>query len=276
MAPDTRSFVYEPVADCVGAKAFPESKSPKMLAPACKTTSWTSTRKILAWEGHGLRTDILGPLKRPGLYSPTEKSLMLILALRCACDVPSHTYQFSWEPNPHWSKFYSPAPEILEYLNFVVDKHDLRKFMHFNHRARHSEWNESTSTWRVDLEITDAAGKVTSITKECEVLIQGLGTLNNFKYPDIEGLGSFRGDLMHTANWDSSKDLTGQKVAVIGNGASAVQVVAEIQPGLSPRFTADISIRLRSSSQSLLIQDRRWKGFQLYTNSHMDATAHLL
>ncbi|GKU08544.1 unnamed protein product [Fusarium langsethiae] len=149
----------------------------------------------------------------------------------CACDVPAHTYHFSWAPNTRWSKFYAPAPEILQYLNDVVDNHGLRKYMKFNHRAVSAHWQEESSTWRVELETTDSSGKAVTIVRECDVLVKGLGSLNNWKYPNIEGLSKFKGKLMHTANWDATVDLTGKRIAVIGNGASAVQCVAALQPG---------------------------------------------
>lgn len=103
--------------------------------------------------------------------------------------------------------------------------------MHFNHRAVYAMWREESSTWRVDLETTDGAGKSQTVSRECDVLVQGVGTLNAWKYPDIEGISSFKGQLMHTATWDDSVDLKGKSVAVIGNGASAVQCVAALQPG---------------------------------------------
>lgn len=159
----------------------------------------------------------------------------------CACDVPAHTYQFSWEPNKRWTKFYAPAAEIRQYLNDVVDKHGLQKYMHFNHRAISATWHEGSSTWRVELETMDSSGNLTVVSRECDVLVKGLGTLNNWKYPDIEGLSTFAGKIMHTANWDQTVDLTGKRIAVIGNGASAVQCVAAVQPSKSSRAFAKFS-----------------------------------
>ncbi|KAL2202390.1 monooxygenase [Sarocladium strictum] len=151
----------------------------------------------------------------------------------CACDIPAHTYHYSWAPNPRWTKFYAPAPEIRQYLNNVVDAHGLRKYMHFKHRATSAHWLESSSTWRVSFEVTDSDGNITAMTRESDVLVMGVGTLNNWKYPDIPGVTKFQGQLMHTANWDESVDLANKRIAVIGNGASAVQCVAAVQPGAS-------------------------------------------
>ncbi|KAH7304640.1 monooxygenase [Rhexocercosporidium sp. MPI-PUGE-AT-0058] len=148
----------------------------------------------------------------------------------CACDVPAHTYMFSWEPNPDWSKFFAPAPEILAYLNTVVDKHDLRKYIKFNHRAVSAVWREESSTWKIKFQASDSAGHTYTVVQECDIFIQGVGTLNAWKYPDFPGLSNFEGSIMHTATWDDTVDLTGKSVAVIGNGASAVQVVSALQP----------------------------------------------
>jgi cation diffusion facilitator CzcD-associated flavoprotein CzcO len=120
----------------------------------------------------------------------------------------------------------------MSYLSNVVDTYDLRKYMHFKHRACGAEWQEESSTWRVQFEVADSDGRVQDIiTRECDVLVQGVGTLNNWKWPNIEGLHAFKGILMHTANWDGSVDLLGKTIAVIGNGASAVQCVPALQPG---------------------------------------------
>ncbi|CAM1500624.1 Fc.00g097860.m01.CDS01 [Cosmosporella sp. VM-42] len=148
----------------------------------------------------------------------------------------AHTYQFSWEPNPRWSKYYAPAPEILAYLNNVVDKHDLRKYMRFNHRGVYAEWQEQSATWRVEIEKTDEQGHSHVITRECDIFIQGTGVLNHWKWPEIEGLHDFKGHLLHTASWDNSVDLRGKTVAVIGNAASAVQCVAALQPEVKKLF----------------------------------------
>ncbi|KAJ4185603.1 hypothetical protein NW767_012915 [Fusarium falciforme] len=103
--------------------------------------------------------------------------------------------------------------------------------MHFNHRAVSAQWQDDSSTWRLELETTDGSGNHITVIRECDVLVKGLGSLNNWKFPDIEGLSTFSGKLMHTANWDETVDLTDKRIAVIGNGASAVQCVAALQPG---------------------------------------------
>lgn len=150
--------------------------------------------------------------------------------IRCACDIPAHTYQYSWEINPRWSKFFAPSSEIQRYLENVTDKYQLRQYMHFNHKIVEAKWQESSSTWALTIEDRTNPGQSKLISRECDVFVYGGGALNNWKWPDIEGIDVFKGKLMHTAAWDESVDLSGKKVAVIGNSASAVQCVAAIQP----------------------------------------------
>ncbi|KAJ5058241.1 putative flavoprotein [Bipolaris maydis] len=150
----------------------------------------------------------------------------------CACDVPSHTYHFSWETNPRWTKFYSPSSEIQQYLEHVTEKHGLRQYMHFNHKVVEASWQESSSTWALVIEDGTDLSQPKLIKKECDIFVYGGGVLNNWKWPEIEGRDVFKGKIMHTAAWDESVDLSGKKVAVIGNSASAVQCVPAIQPSV--------------------------------------------
>ncbi|KAH8647740.1 hypothetical protein BX600DRAFT_389320 [Xylariales sp. PMI_506] len=140
----------------------------------------------------------------------------------CACDVPSHVYQYIFAPNPEWSKFYASSQEIQGYLKRVAKYFDLERFIHFNIKVVSARWLEESSTWKIELE----DGNVT----ECDVLINAGGILNNFKWPDIHGFDSFLGPKLHTAAWDSNVDLVDKRVAVIGAGASAIQLLPQIQP----------------------------------------------
>ncbi|KAK1542459.1 hypothetical protein CPAR01_05846 [Colletotrichum paranaense] len=139
----------------------------------------------------------------------------------CACDVPSHCYQFSFAPNPDWSRFYASSQEIQAYLDGVARHFDLRKFIKFNTTVTKVEWSEDSGTWSVNT----ADGS----TLVSEILVNASGILNNFQMPNIEGFENFAGPVLHTANWDSSVNLGGQRVGVIGAGASSVQLLPEIQ-----------------------------------------------
>ncbi|KPM36569.1 putative sterigmatocystin biosynthesis monooxygenase stcW [Neonectria ditissima] len=140
----------------------------------------------------------------------------------CACDVPSHCYQYSFAPNPAWSKFYASSGEIKEYLKGVARHFRLEQFIHYNLKVTSARWSTKNSAWTIELH----DGRVV----ESEILINAGGILNHPQMPDIEGLSGFSGPLLHTAAWDSSVNLKDKRIAIIGSGASAVQLLPQVQP----------------------------------------------
>ncbi|KAF9562680.1 FAD/NAD(P)-binding domain-containing protein [Agrocybe pediades] len=144
----------------------------------------------------------------------------------CGCDVPAHTYTWSFEPKADWSAFYAGANEIHDYFKTVAVKYDLEKYIKYNHRVSRAEWNNRDGQWEV--QVVDGDGN----TKEdsCHILINASGLLNSWKWPDIDGLHDFKGALLHTARWDTSLDLSGKNVGLIGNGSSAIQVLPAVAP----------------------------------------------
>ncbi|KAF4463141.1 cyclohexanone monooxygenase [Fusarium albosuccineum] len=144
----------------------------------------------------------------------------------CTCDIPSHSYQFTWAKNPCWSHYYSPSSEIWQYFKDVATKFDLERYVKFSHRVQSAKWDEEHGVWELAILKPDG----TIIADRCEILVNGAGVLNNWKYPNIPGLSDFKGKLMHSSAWDDDYDLTGKTVAVIGGGSSAVQVIPSIQP----------------------------------------------
>ncbi|KAJ5961998.1 hypothetical protein N7501_006939 [Penicillium viridicatum] len=148
----------------------------------------------------------------------------------CTCDVPSHTYQFNWAPNPSWSSLYPPAPEIHKYLEDVADRHNLRRFMTFNTKCILAQWNEDSSKWKVVL-CNVVSGEEKTVF--ADVFVYAVGRLNNYKFPKIEGQKTFRGVQVHTANWPADMTVKDKRVIVVGNGASAIQCVAALQPVVS-------------------------------------------
>jgi cation diffusion facilitator CzcD-associated flavoprotein CzcO len=137
-----------------------------------------------------------------------------------ACDVPSHLYSFSFAPKPDWGYVFSPQPEILDYLKAVTDRYRLRPSIVFNAKVVRAHWDDSEYRWHV---FTDSGEEYVA-----QFLISGAGALHIPSLPDIPGLSDFNGPVFHTAQWDHSVDLTDKKVAVIGTGASAIQVVPEL------------------------------------------------
>jgi cation diffusion facilitator CzcD-associated flavoprotein CzcO len=137
----------------------------------------------------------------------------------CQCDVPSNLYSFSHTPNPEWSRTFAPQGEIQNYLRGVVDAEKLRPLIRFGHEVTEARWNADVSRW----DITTPAGRFSA-----EVLVSAHGGLSAPAVPDIEGLDQFEGTVFHSANWNHDHDLAGERVAVIGTGASAIQIVPGI------------------------------------------------
>ncbi|MBV8788209.1 MAG: NAD(P)/FAD-dependent oxidoreductase [Mycobacterium sp.] len=140
-------------------------------------------------------------------------------------DIPSFSYQFSFEQSPDWSRTYAPGRELKAYAEHCVDKYGITSRIRFNTKVQSAEFDEEHALWRVQ---TDPGGEVTA-----RFLISACGVLTVPNLPDIDGVDAFAGITMHTARWDHSQDLTGKRVAVIGTGASAVQVIPEIAPIVS-------------------------------------------
>ncbi len=143
----------------------------------------------------------------------------------CACDVPSNLYSFSFEPNPKWSHYFSRQPEIAEYLEYCTDKYDIRRHIHFNTNLTELRWLEGRQLWQV----TTQSNNQEKIFYTRSIIL-GSGALSNASYPtDIPGMDKFEGKMCHTAEWDSTIEFKNKRVAVIGTGASAIQVIPEIQ-----------------------------------------------
>lgn len=140
----------------------------------------------------------------------------------CACDVPSHVYSIAAAPNPSWSRMFSPQPEILAYMQAVVRDNGLEGKIRYGADIVHAEFEESHGNWK----LTDRQGRSVTV----KAVIAALGPLNRPKWPDIPGIEAFHGKAFHTSRWDHACDLTGKNVAVIGTGASAIQVVPAIAP----------------------------------------------
>ena len=137
----------------------------------------------------------------------------------CACDIPSHLYSFSFEPNPNWTRMFAPQREILEYLKRCADKYDVRNKIRFGSEVERATWDEAGAFWRLQTK----TGTVTA-----RHVVFGIGALSRPATPQLPGIENFRGKTFHSANWDHRYDLTGKTVAVIGTGASAIQFVPMI------------------------------------------------
>ncbi|KAL4957625.1 hypothetical protein BDW69DRAFT_200462 [Aspergillus filifer] len=136
-------------------------------------------------------------------------------------------YIFPFAPNPNWSQCYAKGPEIQQYILDTTEKFGLREKIQFNSKVTSAIWNEDEGKWDLTVQ-RDGDGEV--IRDSADVLLNGGGILNNWSMPNIEGLESFEGRVLHTAKWDTTYDTTNKRIAVIGNGSSALQVVPAMQP----------------------------------------------
>ncbi|MFJ8924391.1 flavin-containing monooxygenase [Streptomyces sp. NPDC102415] len=140
----------------------------------------------------------------------------------CACDVPSHLYSFSFAPNPDWPRTFSGQQHIRAYLEHVADTFGLRPHIRLNHEVTVMRWDNDELHWVIE------AANGSTVT--ADAVVSATGPLSDPKLPDIPGLAEFPGKVFHSAQWDHDYDLSGKRVAVIGTGASAIQIVPEIQP----------------------------------------------
>jgi cation diffusion facilitator CzcD-associated flavoprotein CzcO len=162
-----------------------------------------------------------------------------------ACDVPSHVYSFSFEPNPRWSRAFAESGEIHEYLRGVVAKWGLREHMRLGTEIVEARFDEAAGTW------TLTADDDTTFT--ARAVISGVGGLVDPSAPDIKGIQSVGGEVFHTARWNHEYDLAGRRVAVIGTGASAVQVV----PGIAAEVEK-LTVFQRTPGWVMPKRDRRY------------------
>jgi cation diffusion facilitator CzcD-associated flavoprotein CzcO len=142
----------------------------------------------------------------------------------CACDVPSHLYSFSFAPNPEWPRTFSGQPHIRAYLEHVADTFGLRPHLRLGTEVKLMRWDGERLRWEIE---------TTRGTLTADLVVSATGPLSDPKIPDIPGLAGFPGKVFHSARWDHDYDLRGKRVAMIGTGASAIQIVPEIQPRVS-------------------------------------------
>lgn len=137
-----------------------------------------------------------------------------------ACDVPSHLYSFSFAPNPDWTRKWAKQPEILGYFEGLVDRYDLAPLLRLGREVTECHWSDDDACWT----LRTADGEVF----RARTVVSGLGQLNIPNIPDIEGLAEFGGTVFHSARWRHDHDLGGERVGVIGIGASAIQFVPPV------------------------------------------------
>src|SRR3984893_17183191 len=150
-----------------------------------------------------------------------------------AVDVPTTTYSYFFEPNPNWSRLFTPGPEIKQYAAGVADKYDVRRHMRFSTIVESARWDDETRRWQVAL----SGGDVLS----ARYLITATGFLSQPKTPDIPGITTFEGKVIHTTEWEEDFDPPCRRIGIIGTGATGVQLI----PRLAQK-AADLTVYQRT------------------------------
>lgn len=174
-----------------------------------------------------------------------------------ACDVPSQLYSFSFAPNPDWSRSFSPQPEIHAYLERVAREAGVLDRFSFGTTLEEATYDEQAQRWRVRTN----RGEITATT-----LISGSGGLSEPRLPEIDGIDGFQGAIFHSARWDHDVDLTGKRVAVIGTGASSIQLVPEVA-----RVAAHLDVYQRTAPWVIPRNDRPYTRLERFCFRHVPA-----
>lgn len=141
------------------------------------------------------------------------------------CDVDSHLYSFSFNPNPNWSKRFAEQEEILAYLQDTVYKFAIRPHVTLGVEVVGASWINERSVWRVELHSLESGHK---FVREAEILVSCVGTISIPADCNIPNFQNFKGEIWHSARWNHKYDLFGKTVAVVGNGCSAAQLVPHV------------------------------------------------
>jgi cation diffusion facilitator CzcD-associated flavoprotein CzcO len=138
----------------------------------------------------------------------------------CACDIPSNLYSYSFAQNPRWSRLYPTQSEIQDYLEHCTDRFGLREHIRFGAAIERAAWDDANAIWRIE---TSDGDIVTA-----RAFVSGMGGLHVPHMPEMDGVERFKGESWHTARWRDDVALDGKRVAIIGTGASAIQIVPQI------------------------------------------------
>jgi cation diffusion facilitator CzcD-associated flavoprotein CzcO len=182
------------------------------------------------------------------------------------CDVPSHFYSFSFRPNPNWTKVFPPGAEILAYLKECANEVDLYSKIHFNTDMEDARWDDKRGVWVV---------KTSKETYETPLLIAAAGHLADPTFPEVDGLESFPGHKFHSAAWDHSVDLKGKRIGVVGTGASAIQIVPEMQQIASHLVVFQRSAAYMNMRPDRVFTDAEKRLFQRDPESIREIRAHI-
>jgi cyclohexanone monooxygenase len=196
----------------------------------------------------------------------------------CACDVPSALYSYSFAPNPDWSRVFARQEEIQDYLLDTAERHHVPEHVQLGAELLEAAWDGDRSRWVLET----TAGRL-----DAHVLLVGAGPLHEPVIPDLPGLEDFEGKVFHSSRWDHDHDLGGERVAVVGTGASAVQFVPRIQPRVEqlhvfqrtaawvlPKLNTEIPETWRTVFRRLPFVQRAWRALLWAGMELVTAAAH--
>ncbi|KAI4626824.1 hypothetical protein J4E83_003977 [Alternaria metachromatica] len=141
-------------------------------------------------------------------------------------ELTTHSYQYTFQPNPNWSSLYAPSAEIQSYLQDVAHKYSADRFIKLRHEIQACHWDGKTAKWNITVKNLDT-GDV--LQDKADVLVSGRGGLNTPSWPEIKGFETFKGEVMHSAVWNQAYDFNNKRVGVIGSGSSSIQIVPSLQ-----------------------------------------------
>ncbi len=176
-----------------------------------------------------------------------------------ACDVPSQLYSYSFAPNPDWSMSFSPQPEIQAYIRKTAEQSGTLDRFTFDTTVEEMRWDEQSQRWLVS-----TAGPNGTEEYAARTVISAAGGLSAPKMPEIEGIDDFAGEIFHSAEWDHDADLTGKRVAVIGTGASSIQIVPVIS-----KTVAHLDVYQRTAPYVIPRNDRTYSKFEKAALRHV-------
>ncbi len=165
-----------------------------------------------------------------------------------ACDVPSQLYSFSFAPNPDWSMSFSPQPEIQAYIKRVADDSGTLDRFRFETTVESATWDDDAQRW-----VVVTTGPQGTTTYDARIVVSAAGGLSEPKLPAVRGIESFQGEIFHSARWDHDTDLAGKRVAIIGTGASSIQIVPQVQ-----KVAGHLDVYQRTAPYVLPRNDRRY------------------
>ncbi len=178
-----------------------------------------------------------------------------------ACDVPSQLYSYSFALNPGWTRSFSPQPEIQAYIRRVAQESGTLDHFSFETELLDATWDNEQQHWRV----STSRGDLTA-----DVVVSAAGALSDPRNPDISGFDSFEGEVFHSADWNHDYDLSGKRVAIIGTGASAIQIIPEIAPSVG-----HLDVYQRTAPWVIPRNDRAYTGLERLAFSHVPGVQRL-